>query len=383
MTVNRVAWDSLLIQIGTNRPDQTGTHTKGASMPGVTRPRDRKTIQEFFVGCDVGGTNIKTGVVTSTGKVLSYIVTPTEAEKGPEVGLQTIKHAIEQAVDASPIRWQAINGIGLATPGTLDIPNGILMEPANMPKWRYIPIRQLIADHFEKPTVLQNDANAAAYGEYWSGAGRGAHSLALWTMGTGIGCGLIVNGQIIEGAHSHGGECGFLYIQIENGRPAATGMKGALEAYVGAAGLVTRCREAIDAGENSTLIAERLKLGEPLTPLLIAEAAEHSDPLGLRLIDDTARYMAYGTANLMHTIDPGVILFGGNMTFGRNETELGRRFIGMVRDEIKRLSFPVPSSQVRIDYASLGGQAGFIGAAGWAWSIFGAEAQATRRGAAI
>lgn len=352
-------------------------------MPGVTRPRDRNCIQEFFIGCDVGGTNIKTGVVTSTGKVLSYVVTPTEAEKGPEVGMQTIKGAIEKAVEESPIRWQAINGIGLATPGTLDIPNGILMEPANMPKWRYIPIRQLIADHFEKPTVLQNDANAAAYGEYWSGAGRGAHSLALWTLGTGIGCGLIVNGQIIEGAHSHGGECGFLYIQIENGRPAATGMKGALEAYVGAAGLVTRCREALEAGEDSAFISERLQSGESLTPLLIAEAAEHSDPLGLKLIDDSARYMAYGTANLMHTIDPGVILFGGNMTFGRNETELGRRFIGLVREEIKRLSFPVPSSQVRIDYASLGGQAGFIGAAGWAWSIFGAEAQAAQRGAAI
>ena len=351
-------------------------------MPGVIRPKDRKAIQQFFIGVDIGGTNIKTGVVTSTGKVLSHVVVSTEAEKGPEVGLRTIKAAIEQALNDSPVRWQAITAIGLATPGTLDIPNGILMEPANLPKWRYIPIRQLIGDHFQKPTVLQNDANAAAFGEYFSGAGRGAHSLALWTMGTGIGCGLIVNGQIIEGAHSHGGECGFLYIQIENGRTAATGMKGALEAYVGAAGLVTRCREAIAAGKPS-VIADRVAQGETLTPLIIAEAAEQNDSLGLALIDESARYMAYGTANLMHTIDPGVILFGGNMTFGRNDTELGRRFIGIVRDEIKKLSFPVPSANVKIDYASLGGQAGFIGAAGWACSIFGAEAVAVTRGFAM
>lgn len=352
-------------------------------MPGVSRPRDRKAPQEFFVGVDVGGTNIKTGVVTSTGKVLSSVVVATEAEKGPEVGLQTIKGAIEAAVMQSPIRWQGITAIGLAVPGTIDIPNGLWMEPANMPLWRHIPIRQLIADHFEKPTVFLNDANAAAFGEYWAGAGAGAHSLALWTLGTGIGCGLIIDGQIVEGAHSHGGECGFLYIQIENGRPAATGMRGTLEAYVGAAGLVTRCHEALARGAASTVIAERLKAGEPLTPLLIAEAAEKHDPLGLALIDESARFMAYGTANLMHTIDPGVVLFGGNMTFGRNETELGRRFLGIVRDEIKKLSFPVPAEKMRIDYASLGGQAGFIGAGGWACSIFGADAVSLMRGHAV
>ncbi len=357
--------------------------TKGAVMPGVIRPRDRKAPQEFFVGVDVGGTNIKTGVVTSTGKVLSSVVVATEAEKGPEAGLQTIKAAIEEAVMQSPIRWQGITAIGLAVPGTIDIPNGIWMEPANMPMWRHIPIRQLMADHFEKPTVFLNDANAAAFGEYWAGAGAGAHSLALWTMGTGIGCGLIIDGQIVEGAHSHGGECGFLYIQIENGRHAATGMKGTLEAYVGSAGLMTRCKEALARGDFSTVMAERLKSGEALSPLLIAEAAEHNDPLALSLIDESARFMAFGTANLMHTIDPGVVLFGGNMTFGRNETELGRRFLSIVRDEVKRLSFPVPSANVRIDYASLGGQAGFIGAGGWAWSTFGAEAIASVRGHAV
>lgn len=352
-------------------------------MPGVLRPRDRKVPQEFFVGVDVGGTNLKTGVVTSTGKVLSSVVVATEAEKGPDVGLQIIQNAIEKAVQDSPIRWQAISGIGMAVPGTIDIPKGLWMEPANMPKWRNIPIRQLISDHFQKPTVLLNDANAAAFGEYWAGAGAGAHSLALWTLGTGVGCGLIIDGQIVEGAHSHGGECGFLYIQIENGRPAATGMKGALEAYVGSAGLLTRCREALESGHQNSLIAERIAAGATLTPLLIAEAAEQHDALGLSLIDESARFMAYGTANLMHTIDPGVVLFGGNMTFGRNDTELGRRFIGIVRDEIKRLSFPVPSQQIVIEYASLGGQAGFIGSGGWAWSKFGAEAIAKTRGHAV
>lgn len=344
-------------------------------MPAVTLPKDRNTnIQEFFVGVDVGGTNTKVGVVTSAGKPLSHVVIPTEGDKGPEHGISAIKAAIEQAVSDSPVKLRTISGIGLAVPGTIDIPNGMWMEPANLPSWRHIPLRQIISDYFEIPTLLQNDANAAAYGEFWGGAGRGAHTMAMWTLGTGVGCGLIVNRQIVTGAHSHAGECGFLYIQVDNGRPAATGMKGTLEAYVGASGFVDRCREALDAGQKSTVLRNRLDAGESLTPLLIAEAAEQNDPLAIQLIDDSARLMAYGTANLMHTIDPDVVLFGGNMTFGRNETELGRRFVGIVRDEITRLSFPVPSSSIRIDYAKLGGHAGFIGAAGCAWSEFGAEA---------
>ena len=354
-------------------------------MPGISLPSNDHSgsIQEFFVGVDVGGTNIKTGVVSSTGRPLSHVVIPTEAEKGPENGVARICRAIEQAIDESPIRLTNITAIGLATPGTLDLANGIMLEPANLPRWRDTPIRQLVADYFEKPAILQNDANAAAFGEFWGGAGQGAHSLALWTLGTGVGCGLIVNGHIIEGAHSHGGECGFLYIQMENGRPSATGMNGVLEAYAGSAGFVTRCQEALDAGAESTAIRTRVEAGETISPLMIAEAAESNDPLAIRLIDDSARYMAIGTANLIHTIDPDVILFGGNMTFGRNETDLGRRFVGRVRDEVRRLVFPVPGSQVRIDYAELGGLAGFIGSAGAAWSVFGAEAQSSIRGHAV
>lgn len=343
-------------------------------------PKDRKrTIQEFFVGVDVGGTNIKAGVVSSCGRVLSTVIHPTEGEKGPENGMATIRLAIEEAVEQSPIRFGNITAIGLATPGTLDLPNGIWMEPANLPSWRYIPIRKLIGDYFEKPTTLQNDANAAAFGEYWAGAGRDAHSLVLWTLGTGVGCGLIVNGQVIEGAHSHGGECGFIYVQMENGRPCATGMKGTLEAYAGSAGFLSRCREALQAGANAPIIRRRLDAGETLTPVLIAEAAGQDDPLGLQLVDDSARFMAYGTATLMHTIDPAVVLLGGNMTFGRNDSALGRRFLKTIQDEVKRLAFPVPAEKVRIEYASLGSLAGIVGAAGCAWARYGAEAMSTVR----
>jgi glucokinase len=199
-------------------------------MSCLSSPKDRnRTSEEFFVGVDVGGSSIKIGVVTSAGRPLSFLELATEGEKGPEHGLSTILQGVVDAVEQSPVRIRNLTAIGVAVPGTLDIPNGMWLEPANLPTWRNIPIRKLISDHFGLPAVLHNDANAAAYGEFWAGAGRGAHSLALWTLGTGIGCGLIVNEQLVTGAHSHGGECGFLYIQLEGGRPSATGMSGTLE----------------------------------------------------------------------------------------------------------------------------------------------------------
>src|SRR3954452_16252273 len=172
-----------------------------------------------------------------------------------------------------------------------------------------MPIRQLISERFQKPTVLQNDANAAAYGEYWSGAGKDAHSLVMFTLGTGIGCGIVLDGLILEGRHSHGAECGHLIIQMENARQCSCGAYGHLEAYASATALVKRAAEALDAEPDSELLAARDD--GTLSSRLIAEAAARGDHLARRLMHETARYLAVGAVCLMHTIDPDVILFAG------------------------------------------------------------------------
>jgi glucokinase len=324
----------------------------------------------FFVGVDVGGTNLKVGVVDNRGASLSKVSIPTEAARGPEVGLTNIFTAIEAAVQASSLGLSDIRAIGLATPGTMDIAAGMLLEPPNLPGWINLPIRQRVADRFGLPTVLQNDANAAAYGEFWTGAGKEAHSLVFWTLGTGIGCGIIIGDLIVEGAHSHGAECGHIIIEAHGGRRCGTGQYGTLEAYCGAKALVLRCREALDAGRESSLRTV-VTAGQELTPLLIAQAAEQGDRLADELIMDTARYMGVGTTTLMHTIDPDMVLFGGAMTFGAGETELGRRFLQTIKDEVHIRAFPVPYAKTKLDFATLGGDAGYIGAAGCARLKFG------------
>ncbi len=325
----------------------------------------------FYLGVDVGGTNIKVGVVDDAGHPLGKASLPTEPLRGPEAGLETMAAAGQQALAAAGLDWKDLRGVGLATPGTMDIPGGWLLEPPNLGKlWYNYPIRDRLAARLGIQTVLQNDANAAAYGEFWAGRAKEARSLVFWTLGTGIGCGIIIEDMILEGAHSHGAECGHIIVEMTNGRLCGTGQYGTLEAYAGAKSLMARCEEALAAGRSSA-IAARLKSGEELTPKLIAACAEQGDSLCDELILQTARYLGVGTTTLMHTIDPEMVLLGGAMTFGRDENPVGRRFIQELRDEVKRRAFPIPAARTKIEYASLGGDAGFIGAAGCARLKFG------------
>ncbi|MGC1274491.1 MAG: ROK family protein [Planctomycetaceae bacterium] len=325
----------------------------------------------YYLGIDVGGTNIKAGVVTAAGVPLTGAVkVKTQADKGPEVGLDNIEAAARQAVEAAGLELTELHAIGLATPGPMDIKRGMLLAPANLPQWHDLHVRDETARRLGKPTLLQNDANAASYGEFWIGAAKDAGSLVFWTLGTGIGCGIIYDGEIIDGAHSHGSECGHIIIDMDGPRVhPGTGQRGTLEAYASARAVVARCKEALAAGRKSS-IADRIAAGDKLTPKLIAEEGEKGDELSDEIVMETARYLGIGTVTLMHTIDPEMVLLGGAMTFGQNDTALGRRFLKRLQDEVQARAFPACYENTLIDFATLGGDAGFIGAAGFARKAF-------------
>jgi glucokinase len=314
----------------------------------------------YFLGIDLGGTNIKSGVVDDDGRPVSFVGIETHAERGPSVGLDNLAEAGHQAVARSGLSWSEIAAVGLGSPGTMDIPGGMLLEPPNLPGWINVPIRQRLAEKFQKPTVLQNDGNAAAYGEYWVGAGRNTQSLVMFTLGTGIGCGIIDHGRIIEGRHSHGAECGHIIIQADNARQCSCGAYGHLEAYASATSLVKRTVEALDRDRDEVSSLRPLLAQGRLTAKSIHQAAEAGDRLAVRLMRDTARYLAVGAVSVMHTIDPDLVLFGGGMIAA------GPGFLDNIRADIRRMAFPVPAAKTRVAYAELGGDAGFIGAAGCA-----------------
>jgi glucokinase len=311
-----------------------------------------------YLGLDLGGTNIKAGVVDDQGVPLASLSVPTRADLGPEIGLETLANAANRVVEASGVDWSEIEAVGLGAAGTIDAARGWIVQAANLPLWNLFPIASRLGDRLQRPTILLNDANAAAFGEYWAGAGRSTESLALFTVGTGIGCGIVESGRLLEGRHGLGGECGHMNIQMQGGRRCSCGKRGHLEAYASASSLVRRAIEALDAGADSTL---RSFLAEgTLTAERIARCASERDRLALRLMRETARALAVGATTVMHTVDPDLVLFGGGMAGA------GSDFLRIIRILVRAMALPPANARTRIEFAKLGGDAGFIGAAGWA-----------------
>lgn len=310
-----------------------------------------------YVGLDVGGTTMKGGVVDDQGKPLSAISLPTEPERGQEFGLERMCETIRQAVSAAGLTMGSIRAIGVATPGLMDIPAGLILDPPNLRPWRNVPVRDHVHAVFRLPTAFQNDANAAAMGEYWAGAGKDVANMVMFTLGTGIGGGIVLDGKVLEGRHSHGAELGHLKIEMTKPRLCGCGRLGCLEAYASATAVVKRTMEALSESAVRSTLRDVLQKQGKLTARDVFLAAFAGDELGARLVEDTAFFLAVGATNLMHAIDPDMVVFGGGMTAA------GEGFLERIRHHVRELAFEVPASRTQIRYAQLGTDAGFIGAA--------------------
>lgn len=317
----------------------------------------------FFVGIDLGGTNIKSGVVDNQGNVLGYAHLSSQVDKGPEAGARRMSEAAANAAHQAGMELSDATHVGLVTPGTMDIRAGMLLEPPNLPGWEHFPIRDRVSQHTGLPVAYANDANAAAYGEFWVGSGASYSSMVMLTLGTGVGGGIITEGALLDGANSHGGEIGHMIIASDpDARECACGGRGHLEAYCSATGLTARTIEAMQQLPER----ERNLLGpaENLTPLVLHRAAEEGNIFAEQMILETARYLGAGITTLLHVLDPAAIILGGAMNFGGGENPIGKKFLSHIVQEIQSRALPVLSRNLALHFASLGGDAGFIGAAG-------------------
>ena len=318
----------------------------------------------LFLGIDVGGTNIKLGVVDDLGRTLALTKVATLEEEGPEAAILRARAATDAMLRGIELGRSDLSAIGLATPGTMDIPRGMLLEPHNLPHWYNFPIKERVSQVWGLPTSYANDANAAAYGEFWIGRGAQYHSIVFLTLGTGVGGGIIIGDLSIDGENSHGSECGHIVIDCNpTARMCGCGKRGHLEAYCSATGLLKHA-ETLLAENPKTSLLSRISDDQPLTPKMIAEEAEKGDKFCLDLINELATYLGFGVVSLIHTIDPGAVLLGGAMNFGGPGHPLGERFIGLVRSIVRQHAFPIPAQRTTIDFALLEGEAGYIGAAG-------------------
>jgi glucokinase len=331
-------------------------------------PREQAS-PPYFVGIDVGGTNTKIGVVDDLGQTLGYVSIPTIEEQGPAGLLRRAGQAVREELARLGIDNGEVKAAGLGTPGPMDIPKGLILDPTNLPHWRHFPVRDALSEELGVPVAFTNDANAAAYGEYWVGSGRSSTSMIMLTLGTGVGGGIIVDNISVEGVNSFGAECGHI---IVDSRPDARlcvwgGGRGELEAYASASAVAERARELLSRRSDSSL-AGRVAAGEELSTLMLSEEAERGDALSLEVILEAAMYLGIGIVTLVHTIDPGAVILGGAMNFGGPASPVGRQFLQRVEKEFQTRAFEIVAKNTRIDFASLGGDAGYIGAAGIARS---------------
>lgn len=325
----------------------------------------------FFFGVDVGGTNIKIGLVDDRGQTLAFDEIETREPQGPQQAVDRIAECCRALAQKSGCDHEQIRAVGLGTPGTMDIPRGMFLQPPNLPHWYNFPIRDAVGTACGLPVAFINDANAASFGEFWVGTGAKVDSLILLTLGTGVGGGIISGGHLIDGVNSFGSECGHILV---DSRPDARlcvwgGGRGQLEAYASASAVAVRAEEQLQAGAVSSLTRVKMA-GKAITAKRIYESAEGGDPFALSVIDDTAFYLGIGITTLVHTIDPGLVVLGGAMNFGGSKSPVGRRFLDKIREVFAERTFPNVLAGTTIGFATLGSDAGYIGAAGFARKQF-------------
>ncbi|MGI9470226.1 MAG: ROK family protein [Rubripirellula sp.] len=315
----------------------------------------------LFLGIDVGGTNIKLGLVDRGGKLHSRESTATPPLRTPHNVFSFAMEFASRELGTLGRSQDQLAGVGLAVPGVLDTKDYVLREVVNLPGWQGEPLREILGDASRLPSAVVNDANSAAYAEH-SMRNLGEQSLALVTLGTGIGCGVVIKGSPYSGDHGCAGELGHIAIRFgDDALPCTCNSRGHLESYAGAGGVIARLRSKMKDATRQA-VAETLRSPD-VTPLEIARQAELGCDICLELVDETGDYIGQAIGLLGQVIDPAVVLLGGAMTFGGGENEVGRRFLQRVRDSVTATTLTQVGGNIQIEFASLGNDAGVLGAA--------------------
>ena len=312
----------------------------------------------FVLGIDIGGTNLVVGSVAEDGQTLLALDSePTDAQAGATAVLDRLVSLAERAIAQTKREAPGaeIIGVGVGAPGPLDTKSGIVLLTPNL-GWVNMPLRDIIHDRLKLPASLDNDANCAVLGEWWVGAARGARHAIGITIGTGVGGGLVLDGRLYHGASDVAGEIGHTTIDTE-GRRCKCGNYGCLEAYASGPNIAMRALEAVEAGAASSLSALVSSDLPPITAQTVYEAAQQGDELALEVVNDTAKFLGAGIANLLNVFNPEVVVVCGGVTLA------GDHLFVPLRREVARRAFKPAVQACRIVPGELINTAGVYGAA--------------------
>jgi glucokinase len=291
------------------------------------------------LGLDIGGTKIAAGVVDADGAVRGFVSAPTEAQRGPEDGIARLFDLGRRAVDEAGVAWDEIAAVGIGCGGPLDSKNGILIAPLHLTGWTDIPLAQLASETLGRPAVLDNDAVAACAGEHRYGAGRGTSDMVYLTISTGVGGGVVIDGQLHRARSGNGGELGHVTVDWHGRRCRGCGRRGCLEAYCSGTSIAERAHEA---GMHGASAAD------------VAQAALAGNAIAAKLWDETCEALACGIVSIANLFEPEVVVLGGGVM------RTGEQLLSPVRELVAE---QVIGGPVRVVAAENGDAVGVVGAA--------------------
>ena len=315
-------------------------------------------MKPYAVGIDLGGTNIKGGLVRRDGSVVLRKSIKTEVNNGPDHVVSRIAILTRELLAEANVTADDVAAVCVGSPGPLDSTEGIVHEAPNL-GWLDLPLAAKLRRELNMQVFVENDANVAGFGEAWAGAARDAKCAIILTLGTGIGGGIVINGQVWRGVADTAAELGHMTIDY-NGRACTCGNKGCIEAYASATAVAARMKEAVLSGRESSLKNDIIA-GKDVDAEAIHLAAVAGDSLSREIFEETGRFLGIAVASFINIFNPDYVVLHGGMV------NAGEMLLAPLRDEMKWRCFKSSQRNLHILPSELGGNAGIIGAAGIAF----------------
>ncbi|MFV9510614.1 ROK family glucokinase [Tepidibacillus sp. LV47] len=311
--------------------------------------------KEIYVGVDLGGTTIKMGLISKIGELIFETEIPTRTKDGYQAIIDDIVQNVRKIASDFGLTWEQVKGMGMGIPGLLDIDAGIVRMAPNL-KWKDLSIKQILENELLIPVKIENDANVAAIGEAWVGAGKGFKHVIMATIGTGIGGGIIVDGKILHGKNGMAAELGHIPIS-DKGIVCGCGNVGCLETVSSATGIIRMAKEVV-AKEKDSILTERYKgkLDE-ITAKSVLDAAKEKDKEAMAIVKEAAYLLGKALATVANLFDPEIIIIGGGVS------KAGNILFEPIREAFYQHGLKNIVKNVQIVPATLGNTAGIIGAA--------------------
>jgi glucokinase len=309
------------------------------------------------VGVDFGGTNVKAGVCDASGRLLSFVRQPTVASKSPDAVLGQIAEVVARVIDESGRQRPEFAGVAVGACGLVNRQEGTFVESSVLPGWHEVPIAEVMGRALDLPIIVDNDANAAVFGEWWVGVARGTRNVVGMTLGTGIGGCAVLDGTIFYGAGGYAGEFGHMTVDPD-GPQCFCGNRGCLGLLASATAMVTAYAYQLGQRTRNDLAGRLENTEAVLSAEGVYEAARGGDMVASGIVKQVGRYLGIGVANLLSCFNPEMVIFTGGMT------RMGDYLLDIIRQEARGRTYSPIYEGASIDFGRLGDKAGVVGAAG-------------------